>query len=898
MTERFLIGIDLGTTNCSLSFFDKKNTEAGTQTLAVPQWQDDGRVSLKTLPSFVYLASKSEIKKNRFALPFHSHSEAPVKFLLGIGAKDLSRENTGRTIHSAKSWLTVNQVDPESKFLPHNSDVILGNDRISAVEASSLLLSYLKECWEYEVGQKSGEKFADQQIVVTVPASFGINAQALTERAWKNSGFSAETTSLEEPLAAFYSYLACGDPETFEAGKIILVCDIGGGTSDFSLLETTGNIDQPVERIAVSPHLLLGGDNIDVAIATSIEKKLALGEDGKLSSASWANLVAAARHCKESLLADDSHEYHITIDKGGADLFSSTLSVTVLRSEVEEILNGFLPMVMPNEKPLEDDQSIREWGLPYAYDPAFTKHIAAFLNGRKIDAILFAGGTLESKYIRNKLEKVISSWQKDPIKVLGGALSKSLAISEGACLYLQAKDAGSGLIAAHFPYNVLLEVSSQTGTEKYLCVLAKNQAFGSEHVIEAPLHAVLNRTVGFRLYKENSSKLVVGNLYDDLADLAFISRLATRLELPGKESKKEHTVDLSLRAELSLTKSLRLSCISGDHEWPLIFALDGDQTLQDDSLVLDAKPKVKANIENETRKLISSYFGKKSVKENPSQLASELENMLEAERRNWHLAELRLVFDELFPHRTRRSRSVEHESSWLMLAGYSIRPGFGENRDSDRIEDLWQVYERGMFHPKDAKVLNQWFILWRRASGGLSPERQDRIFDKYSPLIRQKHANSPELLLLLGSLEKADSLKKIHFGNYLVKDILSGEKHLVEAKIWCLSRLASRVPLYASDAAVLRAKSVEPWIAAMMELSMKTKHYRRLDLFFKLAARKRDDRELDIDSGLTKKLIDHIKAQGLKEGEFESIVRYKPITAADQVMIFGEELPSGIFLKD
>ena len=900
MTAKYLIGIDLGTTNCSLSYREAAAPRGSLHDLDIPQWQDGARIKLKTLPSFVYVATKAELKKDKFRLPLHPASEA-VSCLVGAGAKSIAIETNDRVIHSAKSWLAVQSVDAREAFLPHNSDSVVGSQRLSPLQVTRLLLEHLKYSWDYEVGSASGEKFVDQAIVVTIPASFDVAAQSLTEAAWLEAGYPGSTSFLEEPQAAYYHWSQGNhsQAEQLPSNRTVLVCDIGGGTTDFSLLETTGQSDYPTKRLAVSSHILLGGDNVDLAIAKQIEASRA-STLAKLDSRSWAGLVASARLCKETLLntAGGQDNYTLSISTDSADLFSSSESITMHRSDILEIMNGFVPMCPVDARPDQNPDALRPWGLPYAEDPAFTKHLAEFLAGRTVDFILFAGGTMQSEFFQEQILNCLQSWQQSAITVLPQT-SAQLAISRGACLFLAAKISGSGLIEAHFPHNILLEVAGESGPMG-LCVAAKDQKFGTANLIKAPIEGLVNRQVSFKIYQDAVADRVVGDLAPLASEQRFVAELTTSLQTGDKEGKEPTRVHLDLFAELTETKSLKIECRSDEKSWPLLFALNqssGNQFSKQTSSNASAVKGISAPQLAAAEERVLAHFGKKAKNSSPGTLVTELETALGEPRSNWDIATLRSLNGLLQPHHTRRSRSAAHESSWLYLSGYTLRPGFGHPTDVDTIEVLWRVFERGLFHPKEPKVLNQWFILWRRVAGGLSGDRQDRIFDKYSPLVRQRHTTSPELLLLLGSLERVDSLKKITFGNFLEKEIRSGEKANIEAKIWCLARLASRVSLYASKATVLRAKSIEPWIESMMVLDLRQKHYRQLRLFFLLAGRLLADRELDINPHLRDKLLQHLRHQGLDEDSLVDISKYRELSETDQSQIFGEELPTGLFMK-
>lgn len=357
---RYAIGIDLGTTNCAVAYVDLRAPHGRAEMLLLPQLHAiDAVVDSPLLPSFFYYCSDAEMEQAQVdpisGLP---DDEAPG-YVVGVMARERMSTLPGRVIHSAKSWLAHAGIDRETQMLPFGSDEIPADLRLSPLEASAAYLQYLKEAWDHAVAREHADKaFARQRIVVTVPASFDEAAQALTRKAAELASYPPGLRLLEEPQAAFYAWLdgagldaaqAPGArllecvPALAQEPQTVLVCDVGGGTSDFSLFRIaplrSGRERPAIERIAASEHLLLGGDNIDLALAHLLERQLRPGNEERLSRRQWMHLLPQARLLKERVLeheGDPDQVFHVSLPGDGADLFRSVLDTTVSRKLVQQ----------------------------------------------------------------------------------------------------------------------------------------------------------------------------------------------------------------------------------------------------------------------------------------------------------------------------------------------------------------------------------------------------------------------------------------------------------------------------------------------------------------------------------------------------------------------------------
>jgi molecular chaperone DnaK (HSP70) len=444
MTARFSIGIDLGTTNSALAYVPLAGDEP-RGALAIPQWETPATlVEAPTLPSFLYLP------EDALAAQLRGRATGTQGWIAGRLARRRVGETPGRVARSAKSWLCHHTADRSAPILPWGSEDLAPAQKISPVRAAALILNQLRGAWDGHFA-RSGCAFDDQEITITVPASFDAAAQRLTLNAAEEAGFPGSIRLLEEPQAAFYCWLgqySAADPpwERPQAHSAeprhVLVVDIGGGTSDFSLFELQpgpSGVIPDIRRVAVSEHILLGGDNVDLALAVLLEPRL-VGERGQISGPQWDHLVASCRDLKEQALsgiASASEQFTVALPGRGASLVAGAQTVTLARDEVVRlVLDGFFPACDARARPYRTQAGLRDWGLPYAADSAVTRHLADFLRGRpRVDLVLFNGGTLHSAVVRERLLDQVAAWQGDTRPVELGNSEPDLAVARGAARF-------------------------------------------------------------------------------------------------------------------------------------------------------------------------------------------------------------------------------------------------------------------------------------------------------------------------------------------------------------------------------------------------------------------------------------------------------------------------------
>jgi molecular chaperone DnaK (HSP70) len=452
MSARFAIGIDLGTTNTALGHasLDDADRDQAPAVLSLSQLVAPSEVAqAELLPSFLFLPTAAESEGGAFALPW-SGEEAPTQ-AVGVLAKERAGAVPGRVIASAKSWLCHPGVDRQAGILPFGATADDDVTRLSPVQVQAELLAHLRAAWDH---QHPDAPLADQKVVLTVPASFDAVAKSLTEEAARAAGLPADLVLLEEPQAALYAWIA-GQGEDWRKvvgpGDVLLVVDIGGGTTDFSLIEVQDQDGSlALERVAVGEHILLGGDNMDLALAYQV--RAALEEEGR-SIDDWQlrALTHAARQAKETLLEDESLDTQTVVIPGrGSKLLGGSVKGEVTRSMLDQlVLEGFLPRVEADARPEKPRRAgLATLGLPYAHDAAITRHLAAFLGGagRAPTAVLFNGGVTRSGAVQKRLVEVLDHWAgaAGAVKVLAGA-DLDLAVAKGAAAYARVRENKQGL---------------------------------------------------------------------------------------------------------------------------------------------------------------------------------------------------------------------------------------------------------------------------------------------------------------------------------------------------------------------------------------------------------------------------------------------------------------------
>ncbi|MEO6776023.1 MAG: Hsp70 family protein [Kofleriaceae bacterium] len=579
-----VLGIDLGTTNSALA------TATGDQAPAaqpIVQVVGPGEIAERaTLPSFLLLPSEQEVPPNHLQLPW----SGPMRYTVGTFARDRGAELPHRLVASAKSWLCNPAIDRTAQVLPFRGaqreldEAMQGGERVSPVNASARYLAHLRAAWD---DANPDEPAGEQEVLVTVPASFDPVARELTVVAAREAGFD-KITLLEEPQAAFYAYLAArGDAwrKDLSPGDVVLVCDLGGGTTDFSLIEVHddgGNLT--LERIAVGDHILLGGDNMDLALAALAQR----GIDKPLDALQQRALVYAARSAKEALLSDHPPaKFPISILARGSKLVGGTIKAVLERDAAEALLvDGFFPKVEAGAKAARRRAAgLRELGLPYAHDPAITRHLAEFLGRfeRMPTAVLFNGGVMKAHKLQSRIVELLRTWAGRDVTVLGGA-DLDLAVALGAAYYGQARHGRGirirgGTARAYYIgiESAMPAIPGFAPPVKALCVAPQGLEEGSTVALpDDELGVVVGETSTFRFFAAATrADDAAGALVDaDAEGLAELDPVEKLVEVEGDRTSGD-LVPVRLEAHVTEVGTLELWCVArdGHGRWKLEYSV-------------------------------------------------------------------------------------------------------------------------------------------------------------------------------------------------------------------------------------------------------------------------------------------------------------------------------------
>jgi hypothetical protein len=603
---RYAIGIDLGTTHSALSYVDLEasdgeNTAHGV--LPIPQLSAPGTVeALPLLPSFLYLPHPDELAPGELALPWNTDGDTSVA---GEMARNRGATTPIRLVSSAKSWLCHPGVDRRAAILP--SDAPEEVTRVSPLDASTRYLQHLRRAWD---NAHPDAPFDQQQVTVTIPASFDPGARELTAEAARNAGYTSATL-LEEPQAALYSWIQGSGGawrKQVKAGDIVLVVDVGGGTSDFSLiaiLERDGKLEP--HRVAVGDHILLGGDNMDLALAHLVARKLA-ANGTQLDAWQMRALTYGCRGAKEHLLADaNATTWPIVVPSRGSKLIGGSIRTELTRDEVTSfITDGFFPRVEASARPaVRARAGLTQLGLPYAQDAAVTKHLSAFLArqagataelegfaGRVSaehsflhpSAVLFNGGVFKSGILAQRVMDTINDWLymegAEPARMLEGA-DLDLAVARGAAYYSYARRGGGvrirGGTARSYYVGVESSMPAIPGMEppiQALCVAPFGMEEGSE--LELPgqeFGLVVGEPVHFRFFGSTTRRQdQIGEVLDFWGPDELQEQNEIQATLPADGRTPGDVVQVRLHALATEAGTLELVAVARDGQrWKVEF---------------------------------------------------------------------------------------------------------------------------------------------------------------------------------------------------------------------------------------------------------------------------------------------------------------------------------------
>ncbi|EJI1382038.1 MULTISPECIES: Hsp70 family protein [Vibrio] len=936
-SPRFLVGIDLGTTNTVVAYCEiTDNLEQSEVSLFdIDQLIGPGEVVRKPLlPSFRYHPAVGQISPSDLTLPWENEpvSGDISNVIVGEWARELGAKVEGRQVSSAKSWLSHQAVDRSSDILPWAGaqDV----DKVSPVIASASYLNHIHQAWNY---RHPSNKLEDQDVVVTVPASFDETARKLTLEAAELAGLK-KIVLLEEPQAVCYDWYARHQQTAADELKelpLILVCDVGGGTTDLSLIEASfsSQDELALDRIGVGEHLMLGGDNLDLALAHLAESRLSQnkGEQSKkLTAASLTKLIQQTRKAKENLLsARAPEEVKITMLGSGSKLLGGTKSIGLSKQEVHQIaLDGFFPLSDFSEVPDKRRSAVVEFGLPYVADPAVSKHVAEFLTTHqqvsraalgieddKQNAIpvglLLNGGVFNSELVTERVTTLLSDWRGAPVTVLDNP-HPDWSVALGAVAFGKARRGAQLKIGGGAARSYFLHLQEKNKMGKALCLLAKGTEEGHEIRLSGRRFSLtLGEPVRFNLLTSthdtltNNTVIQNGVMVDVDPDLfAPLPPYITTLEGEGAElqANQKERVEVQLACQLTEVGTLKMECVTAEDDskrWELEFEVRNKQT--DDSEQVKLHPKL-----NECKELIARlYSGNKKSAESKEikTLAKDLEKKL-GKRDEWDFTTLRQLFDTFAQGRKRRRRSEQHEKNWLRLAGFALRPGFGDPTDSWRIEQVWGLYQQNIQF-KNHQGWTDWWVFWRRIAGGLSQEQQETILADIAKYLHPGAMKNPQsakaaqnmgyesMVRLAASLEHLEVEDKVLLATWFLSKAIN-QNQFEQAHWWALGRLASRTPLYGSQHNVIPREQAEQWLPKLLEQNWQKEPM--IAFAAVMICRKTGDRLFDISDDYREQVLAKLKQSKVPESWISLVEEVKELSESESKRIFGDALPSGLTL--
>ncbi len=932
MTARYVVGIDLGTTNTVVAYTDLEDERAVRRreatVFSVTQRIAPGENEPRPLlPSAL------------FAPPNAEREEGDRSWLVGAFARQRGSEVPSRAVTSAKSWLAHPSVDRTAAILPWGlGDEDALSPRISPVEASARILAHLRDAWDRAHAQdaKGGAPLAEQDVILTVPASFDEAARAYTIEATKQAGLRVKL--LEEPQAAFLDWARIVGDEGLRAiasagGREVLVCDVGGGTTDFSLLRVARAESDPsgvkVERVAVGDHLLLGGDNVDLAIAHLLEPRLATAGEERLSPARFAQLVSIARGAKEQLLARGAEltEVPVTLLGGGSKLVGGARKTMLARAELDAILDGFFPPVSRDARAQRARGGLIAFGLPYASDPAITRHLAGFLARHAMSvsehrelALLLNGGAFHAHAIVERVTRAVASLTAATPRVLEQG-DPDLSVARGAVTHGLALR-GHGLrIGGGSSRSYWIGLDSVDGTRRAVCVVPRGAEPGERQIVGNRAFALtLGRTARFDLFASTGQ---IGRV-DHVGDVATISDDDEFVLLPpivtAVSSREAGEIPVRLEGALTEVGTLELECVEVDaggstppntrrRRFHLGFELRkeaGPESLRRRTARVPEDRRLA-----EAREKVDRAFADGSEPRDARNLMRELERIL-GERSGWATTTVRPLFDALRPHIALRRRSVDHERVFWQLAGFLLRPGYGDPLDALRMRAMVPLWEQRLTHPNEPNGWRAFWIAWRRIAGGLEEPTQSRVRDTLDPFLCMNGAYEQgpdarprkkpkgvrgepfdEVLYLASSLERVPVPRRSELGVWILERTWTSQ----DASLYsALGRIGARLPAYASAHHVIPPRTAEHWLSQVLRAdwaAIPTAPFAAVQL-----ARRTGDRTRDVSDAARAEAVERLERTHARPEWIRLVREVVEVDEAQRGEMLGEALPPGLRLVE
>lgn len=925
MTQpRFVVGIDLGTTHCAVA--SSPVGYADVQLFEVPQLVAPGEVvARRLLPSFLYLNAESEFAADSLDLPW-----GPSDGVVGELAQKQGVRAPTRFVASAKSWICHGGVDRRAPILPWSAPEEA--QKVSPFEASVRYLAHLRAAWDHA---HPDAPLGEQDVVVTVPASFDGAACELTIDAARAAGL-PNARLLEEPQAAFYDFLGANEDHLgslLDGARLVLVVDVGGGTTDLTLVRVhaaVGEAAPEIERIAVGGHLVLGGDNMDAALAHFAQRQGKISR--KFDPTEWAALVQSARLAKERLLgAEPPDEAVISIQKRGSRLFGGTQSIRLQRDDVlRELVDGFMPLTAADAVAERRARAgLTTLGLPYATDPAIPRHINSFLRRHasaaveagatvveglpRPDFVLLNGGVFNAPALVERMQAVFEGWFGAPVPLLDHT-ALDAAVAQGAARYALSKlgigqSIGGGTARAYY-----VGVDDADGKSQAFCVAPRGMEDGaSVELTEQVFELLLGQAVRFPLYMYTGDRADAAGamvVVDDELEPLPALQTTVRADSSIWRDPKTGRVPVRLRSSLTESGTLELSLATVElppRKWRLEFALSTSLGAAPTPAPDDAPGAASGNTSgqapeplpkgfSEACQLVERTFNGGKTGEDVAR-AKQIRRKLESyigPRGAWSSAVCRQLLAHLLGVKSHRGRTPKHELAWLRLVGWCLRPGFGAPGDARRIDTLWRVFTEGLAHPKDKALWADWWVLWRRVAPGLDAERQRTIFATVEPWLKGGNAKTghrpyghPELLRALATFERLTAEQKTMAAGWFIQRVR-------KVGSWTpLGRFGARSCFHGELADTVPKSIAEAWLRRLLDEDWSSAEGAAFGAV--LIARTVGDSSRDVGEALRADVAARLAAIDAP-GSWLSLLTESALSSKDAKRIYGDALPSGLRL--
>lgn len=920
--KRYIVGIDLGTTNSAVSYVDLqagKGKRPSINIFQIPQLTGAGEVArLPVLPSFLYIPGKYDISREAVVRLWHTADEN----FPGAFARDHGSQVPARLVSSSKSWLCHSNVDRHAGILPWGS----GEDvsKVSPVKAAASFLGHIRQAWNADKGDDDELYLENQVVIITVPASFDEVARDLTVEAARQAGL-PHITLIEEPLAAFYSWLIRHEKnwsDFVSPGELILVCDVGGGTTDFTLI-TLREVDSTprFERIAVGDHLILGGDNVDLALARHIELQFRQKKQS-VSGDKWKSLCHQCRQAKEVLLDGRAESSKITLIGEGSRLIAGTLTSELELEQVQKtVIDGFFPLVDARSvQQAAARKGITEFGLPYEPEPAITRHLGWFLERHKDevrrvlgkdqyapDLILFNGGSLKPIVIQERIRESIRHWFKQDNPDMPRVLENpdpDLAVALGASYYGLVKTGigvrvGSGSARSYYlGVSVKAEAAQPVEHCQAICLIERGLEEGSDIELKDKNFEVrANQPVCFDVY---SSSYRSGDRCGDLVDVDDTLTPLPPVQTVITYGKKGIQTALPVHIQAGYTEvgTLDIGCRSliSSHRWKLQFQLR-EKTCSTDVSAMEV---FDTSVVDDVQSRVREAFDRTGDKKRLAGLVREISEVVDRPKEKWPLGLIRAMADELIEQVDIRKLSPEHESRWLNLLGFCLRPGFGDGFDEHRIKQIWKIYRAGVSFKNNAQVRSEWWIMWRRIAGGLKSGQQRQFLQDLTPVMLPKKGAKVrialqerlEIWMAVANLERLMVKDKIKWGRVLLDEITP--KKCKPQHFWALSRIGARELLYGPADRVISPAETARWVKTLQEQPWR--NVKAVGNALAQMGRRTGDRMRDLEPEVLDGLAQWMGEHEIPETTIRLIREVVPLEKQEETSIFGESLPTGLVL--